>query len=94
MEARKAGEMLGGCVVYLTQQTVHAQYISATPEGKRLGVVDAIVDELLHSFPECVYMDFGKSTEAHSDMLNENLIYQKEGFGARALCYDTYEWVL
>lgn len=94
MEARKAGEMLGGCVVYLTQQTVHAQYISATPEGKRLGVVDAIVDELLHSFPKCVYMDFGKSTEAHSDMLNENLIYQKEGFGARALCYDTYEWVL
>jgi hypothetical protein len=39
-----------------------------------------------------MYLDFGKSTETHSDILNENLIYQKEGFGARAVCYDTYEW--
>ena len=91
-EARKDGQMLGGCVVYLMSQVVHTQYISATPEGKRLGVVDALIHEVLCTYPECQYLDFGKSTETHSDMLNENLIYQKEGFGARAVCYDTYGW--
>jgi hypothetical protein len=94
MEARKEGGLLGGCVIYLTSQVVHTQYIAATPEGKRLGVVNAIIDELLRSFPKHLYMDFGKSTETHSDILNEKLIYQKEGFGGRAICYDTYEWTL
>lgn len=92
IEATRENAMLGGCVVYLTPQVVHTQYIAATPEGKRLGVVNAIIDELLRSFPEHLYVDFGKSTETHSDILNENLIYQKEGFGARAVCYDTYQW--
>jgi hypothetical protein len=91
----KDGEMLGGCVVYVTPQVVHAQYISATPEGKRLGVVDAIIHHLFfEAFPQFTYFDFGKSTEQHSDTLNENLIYQKEGFGARGVCYDTYTWEL
>jgi hypothetical protein len=38
------------------------------------------------------FFDFGKSTEEHGDVLNENLIHQKEGFGGRAVCYDTYAW--
>lgn len=93
--AYKDDEMLGGCVVYVTRQVVHAQYISATPEGKRLGTVDAVIHYLFReAFPQFPYFDFGKSTEQHSDTLNENLIYQKEGFGARGVCYDTYEWEL
>ena len=92
--AYQGQELLGGSVVYVTPQVVHTQYISSTPEGKRMGAVDAIIGHLLRSFPNHLYMDFGKSTEAHSDILNENLIFQKEGFGARAICYDTYEWTL
>ena len=84
--------MLGGCVVYITPHVVHTQYISSTAEGKRLGVINAIIKEIIVAYPEYMYLDFGKSTETHSDILNENLIYQKEGFGARAVCYDTYEW--
>ena len=38
------------------------------------------------------YFDFGISTEDGGRVLNEGLIYQKEGFGGRAVCYDTYEW--
>lgn len=85
------GTMLGGCVAYVTRQVVHTQYIAATPEGKRLGVVNAVVDALLADYSGYAYFDFGKSTETHSDMLNNSLLYQKEGFGARAVCYDTYE---
>ena len=94
LEARRDGDLLAGCVLYVTPQTVHTQYIAATPQGKRMGAVDAIVARLLQAFPRHLYIDFGKSTETHSDILNENLIYQKEGFGARAVCYDTYDWTL
>lgn len=73
---------------------VHAQYISANSEGKRLRVIDAIYDVILNrdfaSFD--YYFDFGKSTEEGGTYLNESLIYQKEGFGGRGACYDTYEW--
>ena len=92
--AEKDGEVLGGTVLYVTGQVVHAQYISASPEGKRLRVIDAIYDVILNNdyagFRH--YFDFGKSTEDCGAILNENLIYQKEGFGGRGVCYDTYEW--
>ncbi len=93
--ATKDGQTLGGTVLYLTPQTVHAQYISASPEGKRLRVIDAIYDRILNEdFAFFPIFDFGKSTEGHGRMLNESLIYQKEGFGARGVCYDTYEIAL
>lgn len=92
--AEKDGETLGGTVLYVTNQVIHAQYISASPEGKRLRVIDAIYEVILnHDFADFrLYFDFGKSTENLGTYLNENLIYQKEGFGARGVCYDTYEW--
>lgn len=92
--AKRGAEVLGGTVLYITGQVVHAQYISAGPEGKRLRVIDAIYDVILNrdftSFD--YYFDFGKSTEEGGAYLNESLIYQKEGFGGRGVCYDTYEW--
>lgn len=91
--AYKNEDMLGGTVLYLTGQTVHAQYISACQEGKHLRVIDAIYNQILnHDFTDVLYFDFGKSTEDFGHYLNESLIYQKEGFGARGVCYDTYEW--
>lgn len=93
--AIKDGELLGGTVIYLTAQVAHAQYISATPLGKKLGAIDAIYDMILNfGFIDCEYFDFGKSTEDYGHYLNENLIHQKEGFGGRGVCYDTYEITL
>lgn len=88
-------QILGGVVMYLTPQVAHAQYSSATPEGKRLGVLDAIYDRIMHQdMKDYPYFDFGKSTEDAGRILNEQLVFQKEGFGGRAVCYDTYEWNL
>ncbi|MBQ8656893.1 MAG: GNAT family N-acetyltransferase [Prevotella sp.] len=93
--AVKDGNVLGGVVMYVTPQVVHAQYSSATEEGKRLGVLDAIYDRIMHEdMKDYPYFDFGKSTEDSGHILNEQLIFQKEGFGGRAVCYDTYEWEL
>lgn len=91
--ARREGLVLGGTVLYLTPQVVHAQYISASPEGKALRVIDAIYNKILNEdFVDGLYFDFGKSTENGGRLLNESLIYQKEGFGGRGVCYDCYEW--
>lgn len=93
--ATKGGELIGGTVLYLTQQVAHAQYISATPQGKHLGAIDAIYDRILnYDFVDYPYFDFGKSTEDYGHYLNANLIHQKEGFGGRGVCYDTYEITL
>lgn len=93
--ARRDGRVLGGTVLYVTPQVVHAQYISASAEGKALRVIDAIYDRILNGdFADCPYFDFGKSTEDCGRVLNESLIYQKEGFGGRGVCYDWYEWSL
>ena len=86
---------LGGMVLFLTPQVLHTQYISATAEGKACGAIDLLFDELINKvFATYPYIDFGKSTSSDSADLNEQLIFQKEGFGARAVCYDTYEYEL
>ena len=86
---------LGGTVLFLTPQVLHTQYISATPDGKACGAIDLLLDHLIHAvYADYRYIDFGKSTSSDSADLNEQLIFQKEGFGARAVCYDTYEWTL
>ena len=86
-------EMVAGTVVYVMPRVVHVQYISASAKGKAVGALDLLfrylIDEVYVDKP---YFDFGKSTEDRGRRLNEQLIFQKEGFGGRGVCYDTYEW--
>lgn len=94
-QAVREGEVLGGVVLYVSPQVVHAQYSSATPEGKKLGVIDLLYDQIFKDYRDYPYFDFGRSTE-HPDGsgLNENLVFQKEGYGGRGLCYDIYQYDL
>ncbi len=86
---------LGGTLVYETPQVVHTQYISASPEGKACGALDLLFDELINRvYPQVPYFDFGKSSNADGSDLNEPLIFQKEGFGGRGVCYDWYAYTL
>lgn len=90
--ARLGNKVIGGVLLYITQQVVHTQYISATEEGKKLHAIDAIFHKILmDDFQDGEYFDFGTSNEDMGRYLNEGLIYQKEGFGGRAVCYDWYE---
>jgi len=89
------GCVLGGTVIYVTPMVVHAQYISANTEGKQLRVIDALFDYILHEIDwHARYFDFGTSNEDDGRVLVEPLIYQKEGFGGRGVCYDWYQWAL
>lgn len=87
------GEVVAGMTFYLTRQVLHGQYCSSNNVGKEYGAVDAIHDYAIHhDFPHLPYADFGRSTEGDGSTLNEGLVTQKEGFGGRTICYDTYEW--
>ena len=88
-------EPLGGTVVYLTHRVVHTQYISASPEGKRCGALDLLFHRLINETVwQQSYFDFGTSALPGGNELNEQLIFQKQGFGGRTVCYDWYEYEL
>ena len=93
--AKEDGVTIGGTVLYVTDRVVHAQYIAASPRGRDIHALDllfqVVIRQALEQHP---YFDFGISTEHQGTFLNEGLIYQKEGFGARGICYDWYKWQL
>ena len=93
--AKMNGEIVGGTLIYVTPQVVHTQYISASVEGKKHGALDLLFDYIINKvYANCRYFDFGKSTEQGGAYLNAPLIFQKQGFGGRGVCYDSYEWEL
>ncbi len=88
-------EMVAGTVLYMTNDVVKTQYISSSAHGKEVGALDFLFDSLMSILPERHrYLDMGTSALDHSNELRQSLIFQKEGFGGRAVCYDTYEWDL
>jgi hypothetical protein len=91
----KGEELLAGVVVYEYGRVAHAQYISASEEGKRAGALDLILDHLINDYySHARYFDFGISTEQGGRHLNAGLIENKQGFGGRGVVHDFYEWDL
>lgn len=88
----QSGEVIAGTVVFDMGQTVHTQYIAANAEGKATGAFDHLMTHLLTEvYADRQYLDFGISTEQGGLILNEGLTFQKESFGGRGVCYDTWE---
>ena len=89
-------EIVGGTVLYIDGAVVKTQYISASETGRQIGALDFLFSSLLDRFAAegYRYFDFGTSNFKTSDDLHTSLIFQKEGFGGRAVCYDTYEYNL
>ena len=90
--ANHLGEPVAGIVVYETDTVAHFQYIAVSDEGSSIGALDMLVQYLVEKiYPNKRHIDFGTSTEQGGTYLNKGLIAQKEGFGGRAVVYDTYE---
>ena len=93
--AKKDGVILAGILLYVSTQVARAQYSSATPDGKQLGAIDIIYDRIIHNdYCHLPYFEFGTSAMADSNAINESLVFQKEGFGGRGICFDRYDWDL
>ena len=83
---------VAGCVVYLTDKVAHAQYIAADASGREGGALELLFHHLIHErYAGKSYFDFGISVEQGGWILNEGLIFQKEGLGGRGVVYDGYE---
>ncbi|MDO4171260.1 MAG: GNAT family N-acetyltransferase [Prevotellaceae bacterium] len=87
------GTLLAGVILYVTGQTVHVQYSSATADGRRIGAQDFLYLSLVNRYRECPevrFFDFGTSNEEHGQRLNSTLNRYKEGFGARGVVHRIY----
>jgi hypothetical protein len=90
-EVLKDDRLLGGCVLFINGKVVHTQYMAVTDEGRAIGALDYLVHNLIEYYKsEKSYFSFGISTEEGGTVLNEGLIFQKEGFGATGLVHDFY----
>ena len=85
------GEVVGGTVVYLTQQVAHTQYIAANKIGKNLNALPFLFYHLINNiYANKRYFDFGISNERHGLYLNEGLCRQKCAMGGRGVAYPEY----
>lgn len=87
--------LLAGLVLYINSEIVNIQYISSTEEGRSIGAVDILVDYVVNQkYASKQWISFGVSSEKQGLSVNEGLVRQKEGFGARAVAADCYEIIL
>jgi len=85
------GGIIAGTCVYIYNKVVHTQYMAATDEARHTGALDLLVDDLIHRYAATHrYLDLGTSMQPGTPLLHESLIYQKEGFGGRGICYNQY----
>ena len=88
-------ELLAGALVYDFGNVVHSQYLASSDEGRAVGALDLLLEQLLSSFfADHQYFSFGISTERDGHFLNEGLVFHMEGFGARGVVHDFYEIAL
>lgn len=92
--ARHQDNVVAGTLVYVSPQVAHTQYISASPEGKDRHALDLVFRQVFNDYKDTPCIDFGISNEDHGHYLNRGLIFQKEGFGGRGVCYDWYEYII
>jgi hypothetical protein len=94
-EASISGEMQAGAIIYDFGHVVHTQYLATSDIGREIGALDFLLADLIGNiYADRKYFSFGISTEQQGAVLNTGLIAQKEGFGARTIAHDFYEWIL
>jgi len=90
--AKKEEKIISGALIYENQNIVHTQYLANSEQGREIGALDLLLDNLIQDiYKSKKYFDFGISNEDAGRYLNTGLIAQKEGFGARAVVQDFYE---
>lgn len=85
-------ELMAGTTVFETDHVAHAQYISASEEGRRNGSLDYLFAVLIEGrYADKDYFDFGICNENGGKVLNHGLLDWKEGFGGRTYSHNFYE---
>lgn len=78
------GKIEAGTTIFYSNGVAHAQYISASDEGRRLGVLDYLFSHLITNvFKNDKYFSFGISNENGGRSINKGLMDWKEGFDSK-----------
>lgn len=89
------GEAVAGAVIFEYGNVAHAQYSSANAKGSENGALGYLFSELVENiYSNARFFDFGTSNENGGQVLNENLIEMKSGYGARGIAFNIYKIVL
>jgi hypothetical protein len=84
-------KMIGGVILFLMGPVLKCQYICSDNICKEIHGLDFLFDTVIKKYStQFRYFDFGHSTQDGGRYLEDNLIQNKESYGARAICYDSY----
>lgn len=87
----KDDKIVAGTTVFLTKNVIHPQYVSANADKNVLGSLDLLYDFIVNDFnDEKKYFSFNTSSEEQGELLNQGLIFWKEGCGARSHVFNNY----
>lgn len=91
--AKYKEQMIAGTLLFIYSNVVHTQYMAANETARVIGGLDLLIKTLIDKYAESKkWFDFGISTEQGGEVFNSGLCAQKEGFGARTIAYNFYEW--
>ncbi len=87
----KDGKIVAGTTLFLTETTIHPQYVSGNTDKNAFGSLDLAYDFAISHFKVGRrYFDFNISSEENGTKLNQGLVFWKESCGARTYAADTY----
>ena len=87
----KDDKIVAGTTVFLTDTVVHPQYVSGNKEKNIYGSLDLLYDFIIDHFKENrKFFSFNTSSEEKGKLLNEGLLFWKEGCGARPQMFNNY----
>ena len=85
-------KIVAGSTVFLTETTIHPQYVSGNEDKNKLGSLDLLYNFIINDYvSNKQYFDFNISSESAGSVLNSGLIFWKEGCGARGIVANNYE---
>jgi len=88
-------ELCAGVWLFDFGHVLHTQYLASSEHGRACGALDFLLAHIIDQYsPLKRALSFGTSTEKAGRYLNEGLLLQKEGVGARSISLDCYEIAL
>lgn len=92
---RSGRSIVAGAVIFECKRVAYVYYLASTEEGRKQGALDLLFRHLINErYKLYDYIDMGPSCYEDGADVNESILAQKEEFGGRAICYDTYEVLL
>ena len=87
------GEVIAGVVLFVTDTTVHAQYIASSETGYETSALDAVFNFCIEAAATQGkrYFDFGTSNEDDGRKINATLYNFKSEFGGGGIAHEFYE---